>query len=782
MRDNADYVELRIHGVSGTPPVDMLDRPLVKQVAGDLDGRFYRPVDAAGHEVRADDGHVIEGYHWGPITSGSWRQALWFVLIPFGLVNAAYFMLPSRPARVSAGALRALAVVLTCAFVLAMAQAVVDLLAWQWTGLTPAGAAGPRAADPRWWLAGGFGAVVLFVVVVRFLTGSDRTVPDTGDWQADAAEYTAIADRDFYRGAQDIATLRGLHVTAALSLLAVLASAVNREHVDRLGADLVHVVAVALLVTTVLRAAFLGNPPKPRGKGRQWLVCVQPRNEYWLAVALLAGSVAGMAAWDRLPDQPRGVLPGVAELGAGITVVCLLALVALFAAKPLSSLLPRSRTTQEPPVPHPFRPFLRGMTAPVVASLAVFLAVAFTTALNYGVLRLLRPPEPERAMELPLFHLRIAYAAGVAAIVAVAVGLLLVVLVAVAPARENFVTKVRLAVGDTPLPAGREREVARAWWLAGMKYLVHWVALAFAVVGIVLSVVAVSEGVRDVLAAGGVSAATVCQDSGMFGWLSGCEDLPGPDLLTVGTAALLLLGAGLVYLGRRSLGDSAFRRNACVAWDIVAFWPATVHPFVPPPYSPKVIEDLRRRVAWHLGECYELAPGPECTCPKPERPASRVVLAGHSQGSLIAVAALSRLSSAYRDRVALLTFGSQLQVAYARAFPLYVSHRFLCWLQGTVLDGRWRSLYRETDPVGGPVLTWSRNDRAPFTSFRLDAPEETPDDVDTYPGVRCCGPEWRLLDPCLADGVRTPHTAMRRHSSYSLDPAWDHALAELTRT
>jgi hypothetical protein len=57
------FVELRVHGVSGTPPVDMLDHPLVKQVAGDTDGRFFRPVDSAGTEVRAADGHMIEGYH-----------------------------------------------------------------------------------------------------------------------------------------------------------------------------------------------------------------------------------------------------------------------------------------------------------------------------------------------------------------------------------------------------------------------------------------------------------------------------------------------------------------------------------------------------------------------------------------------------------------------------------------------------------------------------------------------------------------------------------------------
>jgi hypothetical protein len=40
-------VELRVHGVSGTPPGELLDRPLVRQVAGDGITGFYRPRLAA---------------------------------------------------------------------------------------------------------------------------------------------------------------------------------------------------------------------------------------------------------------------------------------------------------------------------------------------------------------------------------------------------------------------------------------------------------------------------------------------------------------------------------------------------------------------------------------------------------------------------------------------------------------------------------------------------------------------------------------------------------------
>ena len=56
----------RIHGVSGTPPAAMLGVPSVTRVAGDEAAGFYRPQDAEGHPVEADeDGSLVEAYSWG---------------------------------------------------------------------------------------------------------------------------------------------------------------------------------------------------------------------------------------------------------------------------------------------------------------------------------------------------------------------------------------------------------------------------------------------------------------------------------------------------------------------------------------------------------------------------------------------------------------------------------------------------------------------------------------------------------------------------------------------
>ena len=39
---NEQWVELRVHGVSGTPPEELLASPLVLQVDGDERSRFFR--------------------------------------------------------------------------------------------------------------------------------------------------------------------------------------------------------------------------------------------------------------------------------------------------------------------------------------------------------------------------------------------------------------------------------------------------------------------------------------------------------------------------------------------------------------------------------------------------------------------------------------------------------------------------------------------------------------------------------------------------------------------
>ncbi|WP_248582775.1 hypothetical protein [Nocardioides sp. InS609-2] len=68
----APWVELRVHGVSGTPPADLLDRPRVKQVDGDVRSRFFRATDG-DHHVLARRAPSPQPCVAGPTSSGtSW--------------------------------------------------------------------------------------------------------------------------------------------------------------------------------------------------------------------------------------------------------------------------------------------------------------------------------------------------------------------------------------------------------------------------------------------------------------------------------------------------------------------------------------------------------------------------------------------------------------------------------------------------------------------------------------------------------------------------------------
>lgn len=122
MRDSTDgyedpwLLEIRVHGVSNTPPHGMLDLPPaeIEQAAGDGLGSFWTPTPDADRRDRALDAgnlHHIppgvrrEAYSWGALARlggvplGSALGAigrvaakvLWAATVPFGLANAAYW-------------------------------------------------------------------------------------------------------------------------------------------------------------------------------------------------------------------------------------------------------------------------------------------------------------------------------------------------------------------------------------------------------------------------------------------------------------------------------------------------------------------------------------------------------------------------------------------------------------------------------------------------------------------------------------------------------------------
>ncbi|MDA0638754.1 hypothetical protein OUY22_35545, partial [Nonomuraea sp. MCN248] len=148
--------ELRVHGVAGTPPAEMLNHPHPRMVAGDGTTGFFRRWWPAGRPDTPDADvpgeRRREAYAWAGLTSGGRTIAMWLLLLPFALANVAYFMLP-RPAdgrrlrRAVEAAQRLFALLLTGTLVATVTRASVDLIGWQCT------AAGRACADesaPGW--------------------------------------------------------------------------------------------------------------------------------------------------------------------------------------------------------------------------------------------------------------------------------------------------------------------------------------------------------------------------------------------------------------------------------------------------------------------------------------------------------------------------------------------------------------------------------------------------------------------------------------------------------
>lgn len=798
MDEPRDWVELRVHGVSGTPPQDMLRSAHVVQVAGDELSAFYRPADSLGRELPAD-GHVLEAYHWGKFTSGSWQQGLWLVLLPFGMVNAAQFMLPrpgpapsaelfadpdaataprvrsaTRWHAVAGGMLRLIGLGLTCTFLLSIAVVLVDLTAWQWVPTRPTLA---WSAVPGWPLALALlGCVAVLLTLSAF--GRDRggrrpgAAPDQLRGAPDIPP-TDLGRASFFRGDPDAPALRRLHIATGLAFLALLGFQI---------ADVAWGawISAGWLTILVLGTVFLGDPERgargiAAGRWKSWRAIWHERVVPVLTPALVVVSavlalvaIISCAAYEQSPIEYRSAAPGIDGAAFGVLLGCLGGLIALYVACGL--LAARTRITGTAAPPPVFQRFAAGMTTALLSSLGVFLGVGFTAAVCYGWASFLNRGDGP-TVEVPPLLARVAYAWG--GTVLVVVGLALVILVRARRARPGLLDRARAAFTFGTVPGCRLPErwlpkVAAAMFRAGLRGLVDRVAWIFAILGLVLSLAA---GVEYGFSGARADGCATWELVDPLDWLSEAQECGRSNpIIALGTLALLGLAGLLLLLGRGAVRRQSVRRGVNVVWDVIAFWPRAVHPFVPPPYSQHAVADLRERIRWHL-----------------RTTTGDVVVAAHSQGSLIALSALLWLTATERARIGFVTFGSQLQIQFSRAFPHYVDLEVLRWTR-KAYGGRWVGLFRDTDAIGGPVLSWDQSpDRtgSVLTSHRLDAVDTGDaggawtDQVDPSTGRRICGPEWRLLDPTPSDpDLQTGAIpGLRGHSDYPADPDWPRAVA-----
>ncbi|MBT8207777.1 MAG: PE-PPE domain-containing protein, partial [Acidimicrobiia bacterium] len=212
------------------------------------------------------------------------------------------------------------------------------------------------------------------------------------------------------------------------------------------------------------------------------------------------------------------------------------------------------------------------------------------------------------------------------------------------------------------------------------------------------------------------------------------------------SALLGLLAVAALVLVDRSRRSAGVRRGLGIVWDITTFWPRWFHPFAPPSYGERAVPQLAHRVR-------QIAAA-----------GGSVVMSGHSQGTAVAVAAVSRLHGDEDDsleRVRLITHGSPVGRLYGRFFMRYFSEdlrRSVADVMGSPQDRTkpvWVNLHRKTDYIGGAV-------------FRKG--EEPPE----------CYRDEELLDPVelvFEPGERLPKPL--RHFDYFREKEYQHVVDEM---
>jgi hypothetical protein len=495
-------------------------------------------------------------------------------------------------------------------------------------------------------------------------------------------------------------------------------------------------VAVVLLLASVVGALLFGDPTgaRPDRFGRTLRAALSPvprRTLLTLAVLVVA---AVPVAVPRLGPTLPGTDPTLTVVAVALGGACIALAVLLVPA----ALLARSGWAE---LPVELRPWAGGWLAAPFTTLAALLGGGFGAGVGIAV----RQALGGLPLALPHGYAFVTLLWGVAAILAAAV----LVVVGVIMGVRRLVRGAPVPDEVTLLHAGRpaeEKAAASAWRLAGWERRhAHHVLLA----------------VTAVLALGALVSAAP--------WLGGALPPVWTDPLAgFGLLALAFLAAALLREVYAAARQPTSARHLGGLSDLACFWPRESHPMVPPCYALKVVPELAARAQEYLAE-----------------PNTRVVLTGHSQGTMIVAAATTRLFAGLSEqdarRIGVVMAGSPLLSVYSRAFPAVVSHAGLLELHHD-LAGRWRTLCRGTDPIGGGVTTWRRqvfDEQLIGVGFRQDGTAGA-----LAPAVP--GPTGALVlggDHWLPDPQRGPFTGRRwapgvlHHDDYLSDPEWDRAVA-----
>ncbi|MEU2432027.1 hypothetical protein ABZ611_21380 [Streptomyces sp. NPDC007861] len=758
----APALELLVHGVGGATPQDMLDDPRTVRITGDATAAVYRrpeDTDAEDHPERYVKEPIPEAYCWSNLTSGNGARALWLLLLPFMVVNLAHWTRPTskgpaRAVRFYGMLVRLVALSLTALLTAAACEVALDLTAWQCAGSAACSADSSwlgflSPANGGWWAQPGR-RLALAALVPTGLVGllwylsnrtwsayesqrppSAATAGDTagtpGHTSGDAAgEAAGTAGTDspadirpalgrpgFWYGRRLVARLRAAHTAAGFLIIAAAVTGAAARHDRGAGVQALDVAGRALESVLAVTGLFVVAVVFRRGRSEK---VIDNRIDHAVARWLPAVSFAQLAlamvyaSWSRPGWVSHDTLPGdvafrVIALAQGALVVTL--------AVTAHLLHRRAR--------HP-RTAMRGLAGPAVALLACALGGVMTGGVAQQVADWLDGSGTPGVGEGPIAGPPVLLSWQASAIPVLL--FLLLVPLAVLGARTWRTGRALTGTVEADYTGERSDDV-RTRRIAGTWARAELTDAAPALIGILCTATLL-------LGAGAVAGAWVSGEvpAEAFNRAHPAVEAAAEVAQTLGS---WLIGLGFLLFvtwGRRAYRDAAARRTIGILWDVGTFWPRAAHPFAPPCYAERAVPDLTWRMAsWTANT------------------GGRLVISGHSQGSVLAAAAVWQLAPATRRRVALLTYGSPLERLYGRWFPAYFGPGPLSALHRELHC--WRNLWRHTDPIGGPV-------RIPAEEGRPEVDRDALKDpvvygrTDTHP----------LPEPILG------------HSDYQADPAF----------
>jgi hypothetical protein len=662
--------EVRVHGVSGTPPREMLYTDPVPRLDGDQFARIFRKRPSIDARHASGRPFNTEAFHWGSLTTGHWLTSVWILLAPFAFANVAGWMALRRSA-FHRSIIRLAGLALTCLGVAQMGYLIVavPLLFASGNGWGESASTVARGATALAYVLA-FGAVVLRLSTqshfdplsyrrrfeLLFSTRVSAMKPDgakdvAGLWDDPAeAQVTEPAmwtahpivhrlRRVHYAAGQfvvclilagivDSGPLRWVSIAgfASAVLLIVLTTTAASNRFVLVSTAWITTAALGLALAAV--AVFVLSDSTPD---------IDAVHRSTLHIAIALGTTAALSVFAGIPGigslTIATFLGGAFGVGAGLIAEDMLSVGDNLVANGGAWVLPASL---------------------VFLLLIVLVAVCLTFA---------RTPDLGRGQPVGIFLTRITLRSKTILTAAAFFGLLAGT-VAVAQAclfasgacqpdeLKEFAGADRAVIGlivsILALAAIRTRKdkPIAAWLLAALAVAVAWVGLADPQIG---------------------------------------SFVPNDYLRALPLSRTLIFVAPIFAVGRSVLGayrQGASSRKVGVIWDVASFWPRWFHPLAPPAYGPKVVTELKGHI----------------------ESGGVNVLAAHSQGSVIAAIATHQASLADGGMPAgLITYGSPVGLLYRRLFPDTGFDRLVETVPGTMARG-WTNLWRVDDPIGGEPL------------------------------------------------------------------------------